>query len=124
MGTGAIAGKYTYDVLLETRPDGTYQASVLGWADCRAVALTAEEAVVTLRKILSDRIANAEIIQVEISPTDKVEVQYAENPWIKFSGIFKDDPMFDEVINYIQQYRQELDAELAAPEGSELDGVA
>jgi hypothetical protein len=48
----------------------------------------------------------------------------AENPWIKFSGIFKDDPMFDEVLNDIEQYRQELDAELDAQADSDMDGAA
>jgi hypothetical protein len=37
--------------------------------------------------------------------------------------VFKDDPMFDEVLNDIEQYRQELEA-LAAQEDEELDGAA
>jgi hypothetical protein len=116
-------GKYTYDVLLEAQPDGTHQASVLGWADCRAIATTAEEAVAVLQQMLSDRIANAQIVQVEIPRPENQLVPNSENPWLKFSGVFKDDPMFDEVLNDIEQYRQELDAELAAQE-EELDGAA
>jgi predicted RNase H-like HicB family nuclease len=115
-------GKYTYDVLLEAQPDGTHQASVLGWADCRAIAATAEEAVAILQQVLSDRIVNAQIVQVEVPRPESQLVPNPENPWLKFSGVFKDDPMFDEVLNDIEQYRQELDAELAAQE--ELDGAA
>jgi hypothetical protein len=33
-----------------------------------------------------------------------------ENPWMKFAGIFKDDPQFDEFQQCIQDYRQEIDA--------------
>lgn len=29
---------------------------------------------------------------------------------MKFASVFKDDPHFDEVQQYIQEYRQELDA--------------
>jgi hypothetical protein len=32
--------------------------------------------------------------------------------------------MFDEVLNDIEEYRRELDAELAAQEDEELDGAA
>jgi predicted RNase H-like HicB family nuclease len=117
------SGKYTYDVLLEVQPDGTHQASVLGWADCRAIAATAEEAVATLQKMLSDRIADAQIVQVEVPRPESQVIPEPANPWIKFSGVFKDDPMFDEVLNDIEQYRQELDA-LAAQEDEELDGAA
>ena len=38
------------------------------------------------------------------------------DPWIKFAGIFKDDPLFDEFVKDIATYRRELDAEIAAHE--------
>ena len=33
------------------------------------------------------------------------------NPWLQMAGIFKDDPTYDEMLAYIEQYRRELDAE-------------
>lgn len=35
-----------------------------------------------------------------------------EHPWMKFAGVFKDDPTFEQVHAYIEQYRYELDAEM------------
>ena len=35
----------------------------------------------------------------------------SENPWIKLAGKYQDDPQYDEVLAYIEQYRYELDAE-------------
>jgi hypothetical protein len=35
----------------------------------------------------------------------------AENPWLKLAGKYQDDPQYDEVLAYIEQYRCELDAE-------------
>jgi len=32
-----------------------------------------------------------------------------DNPWIKYAGMFKDDPQFEEFITEIKSYRQELD---------------
>jgi hypothetical protein len=37
--------------------------------------------------------------------------EQAEHPWIKDAGIFKDDPLFDEVLEEIAIYRSELDAD-------------
>jgi hypothetical protein len=31
---------------------------------------------------------------------------------MKFAGMFEDDPHFDEVQEYIEEYRRELDAEI------------
>jgi len=38
------------------------------------------------------------------------------DPWIKFAGMFKDDPLFDEFVQDMAAYRRELDAEVAAHE--------
>ena len=32
-----------------------------------------------------------------------------DNPWIKYAGMFKDDPQFDEFLSEIESYRHELD---------------
>ncbi|MEC4894665.1 MAG: DUF4209 domain-containing protein [Oscillatoria sp. PMC 1051.18] len=34
------------------------------------------------------------------------------DPWVRFAGIFKDDPLFDEFVEDMAVYRRELDAEL------------
>lgn len=33
----------------------------------------------------------------------------AENPWRKFAGMYKDNPVFDEVISYMEFERKEID---------------
>jgi hypothetical protein len=38
------------------------------------------------------------------------------DPWVKFAGMFKDDPLFDEFVEDMAAYRRELDAEVAADE--------
>jgi predicted RNase H-like HicB family nuclease len=110
-GTG-LAPKQTYDVLLELQPDGTHQASVLGWVDCYAIGATEEDAIDSLRQVLSDRLTHSKILQLEIPQQSGQPIVESDNPWIKFAGVFKDDPMFDEMLESIAEYRQELDAEL------------
>ena len=43
------------------------------------------------------------------------EVEQSD-PWVKFAGIFKDDPLFDEFVEDMAAYRRELDAEVATHE--------
>jgi len=38
------------------------------------------------------------------------------DPWVKFAGMFKDDPLFDEFVEDMAAYRRELDAEVTADE--------
>lgn len=40
------------------------------------------------------------------------------DPWVKFAGMFKDDPLFDEFVEDMAAYRRELDAEVAANENT------
>lgn len=35
-----------------------------------------------------------------------------DNPWIKLAGKYENDPMYDEVLSYIEDYRHQLDAEI------------
>ncbi len=52
---------------------------------------------------------------------EKMKKENPDNYWIQDAGIFKDDPLFDEMLEYIEAYRRELDAEMAAYYDS-LDG--
>jgi hypothetical protein len=57
-----------------------------------------------------------------LSPEDKTllvqqlqqqkEYISSDNPWIKYAGMFKDDPQFDEFLTEMESYRQKLDTEI------------
>jgi predicted RNase H-like HicB family nuclease len=105
-----IAPKQTYDILLELQPDGTHQASVLGWAACHAVGDTEEDAIDSLRQVLNDRLTHSKVIQLELPQQSGQAIVESDNPWIKFAGVFKDDPMFDEMLESIAEYRRKQDS--------------
>ena len=50
-----------------------------------------------------ERLNRAEIVPLEIEPAQSA------HPWLKFAGIFKDNPLFDDVLTEIETYRRELD---------------
>ena len=58
-----------------------------------------------LRKLLTARLQTTEIVSLEI------DLPKPEHPWMKFAGMFKDDPDFEEVLADIAAYRYELDRE-------------
>ena len=96
--------KLTYDVLIENQQDGGVSATVLGLPDFKGSGVTKEEALEKLIKILQER--EPEIVTLELEPPQ------TEHPWMKFAGMFKNDPQFDEMLAYIEADRRELDAQM------------
>jgi hypothetical protein len=41
------------------------------------------------------------------------------NPWVKFSGMFQDDPMFDEFVEVMAQNRRDVDGMISRNEPEE-----
>lgn len=98
--------KSSYNVLLEYPETGQVSAMVLGWPDCVVEAANKEDALVALQAMVTERLRDREIVSLEIEvPTPK-----PEHPWMKFAGIFEDDPDFEEFMADIEAYRQEADA--------------
>jgi predicted RNase H-like HicB family nuclease len=93
-------------VLIEQKTEGKYQALVLGLPECKAEGNSREEVITNISRILGDRLEKAELIPLEIKPPKP------EHPWMKFAGMFKDDPQFDEMLEDIQQLRRDRDAEM------------
>lgn len=101
-------GEKTYHVLIKKEPEGGVSASLLGWAECKAVGATRQEAVLRLHDLVSELLAEAEIVPVKIRSTQ------SDNPWLRLAGKYKDDPLFDEFLADIEAYRREVDAESEA----------
>ena len=99
-----VAPKLTYDVLIENQEDGTVKATLLSLPECQSVGGNKEQALNNLIQLF--QAIEPEIVTLEIEPAK------TEHPWMKFAGMFQDDPQFDEALEYIEEYRRELDAEM------------
>ncbi|MHC5893251.1 hypothetical protein [Nostoc sp.] len=95
------------NILLETREDGRAIASILKLPQYHVEAATREQALLILNQLLVQHLDKVEVIPMEIKLP---QTEQSQKPWMKFAGVFKDDPDFDVVQQYIQEYRQELDA--------------
>jgi predicted RNase H-like HicB family nuclease len=107
----------TVNVLLENDHDGRVIATVLNIPNCRVTAETREQALTQLYTLLSNRFETSEVVSLDIpllQPT---------HPWMQYAGVFKDDPHFDVVQQYIQDYRHELDTLESKPEITEQESA-
>jgi hypothetical protein len=94
-----------YAVLVEQTDIGDWVAEAVGWANCQAGGGSREEALEHLQQILSDRVSRAEVVYLELPLANN------EHPWLKYAGMYENDPLFDQVLAEIAVYRQGLDAE-------------
>jgi len=100
----------TVNVLVQTSPEKGYAATVLGWPDLVVTAPTKEETLEKIKAELTHRLAQGEIISLDLD----IEPKNGEDPWMKFAGMWENDPTFDDFLAEIKTYREELDKELNA----------
>jgi hypothetical protein len=88
-----------YKILVEQTAYGKSSATVLELPDCHVIAITPQEAISQVQMRLTDRLATAQIVSVQIPASQP------ENPWIEFAEIFKDDPDFAEIAQELRTDR-------------------
>jgi hypothetical protein len=102
------ASRIPYPISVKQQPNGQWLAQVLGgWTDCQTVAPSREAAITGIEQTLNDRLTQTDMDIVFID----VPNPHIENPWMKHAGMFKDEPLFDRVLEEIATYRRELDAD-------------
>ncbi|NDJ25815.1 hypothetical protein GS682_30360 [Nostoc sp. B(2019)] len=88
-------------ILLERDNQKKVTASVLEFPSFQVEASTEEQALEELQKLLYAHLENLEIIPVEII----LSQSRTENQWLKFAGVFQDDPDFTEIAENIRAER-------------------
>jgi predicted RNase H-like HicB family nuclease len=90
-----------YDVLLKRVDENQYEATALAVPECVAVGASREEALEKARCAIRARLADGEVVSIEI--------EEPEHPLVKFAGMFENHPMFDAVLADIETHRREVD---------------
>ena len=90
------------NILLETHSGRTI-ASVLEMPRYQVEAKTRAEAIVALKNLLTGQLSQVEVIPLEFNSD---QLSLVENPWLKFAGVFKDDPDFAEIVAELRQERE------------------
>ncbi|MCT7966729.1 type II toxin-antitoxin system HicB family antitoxin [Laspinema sp. D1] len=97
---------FTLTVLISEQSAVGYQATVLGWSDCQGSGVTKEEAIANLNQAINTRLETTEIASLKIVNSN------AQHPWMKFAGMHEENPLFEEVLAFIESDRQQLDIEM------------
>jgi len=96
-----------YVVLLE-KHESVYTATVPALPGCQSQGKTEAEALNNIRTAIADTLARIKVATVEVQgPTARI----SDHPWARFSGMWKDDPTFDDFLAEIEAARHRLDAE-------------
>ncbi len=100
-GTGGVE-TIKYEVLIEKVGDNGYRANVLAWPGNSVEAATREEALKKIRSTIQQKLTTADLVTLEFP---------VANPWLKFAGMWADNPDFDEFVGEIDRFRREIDME-------------
>jgi hypothetical protein len=93
----------TYKVLVTKQNDSRYTARALVLPDVVASGTTEAEAVDHLRDALTDLQTRSRVVDVDLPMPDLAE----GNPWLRFAGMWADDPDWDLFQNAVAEYRRE-----------------
>lgn len=96
-------------IVLERNEQGKAIASVLELPNSQVEAPNQEQALEDLKKLLLARLEKIEVIPLEIQLP---QAEQTENPWMKFTGVFKDDPDFTELAESLRAERNTRDDDL------------
>ncbi|HZW30654.1 MAG TPA: hypothetical protein VFF52_08115 [Isosphaeraceae bacterium] len=87
-------------VRISSGQDGQVTAELLGAPDIHATAPSQEEAVERLQRLLQQQVNLGSLVAVEIPQ---------QHPLAKWAGYLKDDPDFDDYVEEIRKFREEMD---------------
>lgn len=90
-------------LLLETLASGRFTASIFEFPGCRVEADTRETAIKQVQAAFLERLKHIEAI-----PWD-VPISASEPAWMKFAGIFENDPDFTAIMEAIRAERTSND---------------
>jgi hypothetical protein len=89
-------------VLIEPVPANGYRARCGEPLPLTAEGATPEEALQKLRELVQSRLTGgARLVTLEVPDGD--------NPWRQYAGMFKDDPLFEEVLQIMAEQRRQAD---------------
>jgi predicted RNase H-like HicB family nuclease len=97
-----------YQVLVQNLPDGLFSGIVVGLPDIVAKGASEDEVLNNARSLLKERLAVAKLFTIEV---EESMPKLAANPLLELYGTLRDDSTFDDWMDEIAQYRQELEAE-------------
>lgn len=80
---------------------------------------TREEVLDKVKAVIAEKLCGgAEVVNVEVPANGQQLIRWTaatQDPWLRMEGIYKDDPLFEEWQQAIEEYRQQVDPNTTFP---------
>jgi hypothetical protein len=106
-------------LVLESLSNGRISASILELPYCRVEADTKEAAIAQIRSDAAALLNRLELVSLEIPVPRQAR---SESPWIKYAGMFENDPDFAEIAAAIRSERESDDDSDVDPSVYSIEG--
>lgn len=93
----------------------------MGLSDVVADGKTEAEAIANVKSALTQQLVTAKVVKINVDSKiaqEPLDTEHSskdnpskDSPWIKYLGVFEDDPTFDDFLAEIEDYRKAVDEE-------------
>lgn len=102
MSTKGTASLVSYNVFVKKTGDH-FTATVVGFPNCTAEAPSRDAAIQRAREAVANFVSEGELVRVEVESTAAVRSLR------DFAGMWADDDAFDEFVDAMKAYREEVE---------------
>ncbi|MFZ0547915.1 MAG: type II toxin-antitoxin system HicB family antitoxin [Candidatus Promineifilaceae bacterium] len=95
----------TYDVLVTKEKSQRYTARVLLLPEIVASGNTEEEALEQVKTAITDLRINSRIVQLDVP-----SLADGDDPWLRYAGLWADDPDWELFRSEVEAFRQVMDS--------------
>jgi hypothetical protein len=95
-----------YQVFVQNPSEQRFVASVVGLPSVMVEGETEEEVIAKVKTALESQLAMGKFVTIEISSQ---QFNTGTDPWLKHLGIFANDPTFEDFLEEVAAYRQQVD---------------
>jgi hypothetical protein len=97
-----------YQLFVQSHSEQRFIASVVGMPMVSGEGVTENEAIAQAKASLQSQLTTGKFVNIEVDSTHEASSQGAD-PWLKHLGLFANDPSFDNFLDEVANYRQEVD---------------
>jgi predicted RNase H-like HicB family nuclease len=100
-----------YQIFVQNQAEQGFVASVVGMPQVSVEGMTEDEAIAKVKMALAAQLATGKLVTIEMAGHSVLAQSTAPlaDPWIKNMGIFADDPTFDDFLQEVEAYRQQVE---------------
>jgi hypothetical protein len=96
-----------YQLFVQSQSEHRFIASVVGIPMVNGEGVTENEAIAQAKASLQSQLATGKFVNIEVESTQEATSQETD-PWLKHLGLFSNDPSFDDFLDEVARYRQEV----------------